>query len=80
MYVARQSELGPFAIWLRRKQHERRLTTEQLATEAGVGLRLLQKYRSGEVEWPRGQNRVRLETVLGPAPEAPDPFDDPVAA
>lgn len=71
-----------FQDWLVAEQRRRRLTSDELARMSGVSVRLLQKYRSGGVKWPRGQNRERLERVLGPAPPEPDPFDepDPVAA
>jgi transcriptional regulator with XRE-family HTH domain len=76
--MARQPEQGAdFARWLVRAQRAHRLTTEELSRQSGVSLRLLQKYRSGEVRWPRGQNRDRIEAVLGEGPPAPDPFDDP---
>lgn len=59
-----------FAAKLRGLQRERGLTNDELAREAGIGVRLIAKYRNGETE-PRDyfgeptENARKLATALG---------------
>lgn len=65
--MARQGiapKAGSFATRLRTAQDAAGLTNEQLARKARLGVRLLQKYRAGEVQ-PRRPNLERLERALG---------------
>lgn len=55
---------SPVAHNLKLAQAEAGLSNQALATSVGVGLRLLQKWRSGEVE-PRYENLVKLASALG---------------
>jgi transcriptional regulator with XRE-family HTH domain len=57
------STQSPVTANLRAAQAESGLSNEALAQKAGVGLRLLQKWRSGEVE-PRYESLLKLAPVL----------------
>lgn len=54
----------PLARNIRTAQANAGLTNEALAREVGVGLRLLQKWRAGDVE-PRYGNLLKLSEALG---------------
>jgi transcriptional regulator with XRE-family HTH domain len=54
---------GVFAARLVQAQEEEGLKSEALARAIGAGLRLVQRWRSGEVE-PSGRNLVRLARAL----------------
>jgi transcriptional regulator with XRE-family HTH domain len=54
---------SPVARNLRIAQTDSGLSNEALAAQVGVGLRLLQKWRAGEVE-PRYENLVKLAAAL----------------
>jgi transcriptional regulator with XRE-family HTH domain len=53
----------PIAANLRAAQAAKGITNDDLAREVGVGLRLLQKWRAGDVE-PRYGNALKLAAVL----------------
>jgi transcriptional regulator with XRE-family HTH domain len=54
---------------LKTQQASSGLTTESLAREIGIGVRVVQKWRSGEVT-PSGGSLVALSEVLGCPPES----------
>lgn len=56
-----------FALRLKEAQEAKGLKTEALAREIGVGLRVVQHWRSGKVE-PKGQNLIALAEALGVDP------------
>jgi transcriptional regulator with XRE-family HTH domain len=54
----------PLSENIRAAQAKAGLTNEALAREVGVGLRLLQKWRAGDVD-PRYDNLLKLSKALG---------------
>lgn len=61
--MSRHASTTSFAAKLKLAQAAKGLTNEELARTAGVQLRLLQRYRSGEVE-PSGATLARLCVAL----------------
>jgi transcriptional regulator with XRE-family HTH domain len=57
------SHSAPFAVRLRQAQADAEIGNEDLARKIGVGLRLVQRWRSGAGE-PSGQNLVALAAAL----------------
>ncbi len=53
----------PIAANLRAAQAAKGITNDELAREVGVGLRLLQKWRAGDVA-PRYANALKLAQIL----------------
>lgn len=63
------TSLSPFSTRLMAAQERAGLTTEALARQLDVTVRVVQKWRSGETE-PGGRNLVRLAAVLRVRPES----------